>query len=765
MDFFVLFTQHDKSEMWPTDLAETHIRTRCGQLKSCLSLNAFMEGFRTIQDVRMILDITNTNNVRREVIASYNEILSDLFWRCGSYRLHSCALDRFWHLNYKFNTKMSAEQKTELATRVLMGILSIPVFSVKANSEPRVEQRRRKEIAGLLGFPETADRDTMLSEFIKKGHLDLVTPLARDIYMKMEKVAHPFSMIKQIKPLLVELKEEELLAKYVRPIEEQVVFKLLNQLSTVFRAVQLNKFKEMIADLTVTFSDALRMVLNASMAGVLNVRVDHKNMAICFNASLDERGNSLPQLATKLHRAMNLIGTPEQKAHKELRESQVVMADQSQHTVHDYMEERRGYFEQREAQLKELEKERQQLEVMEKQREEEERRRREQDRLAKEKIRRETRIKAQIEKSRELENIKRMMKLQGKDVATKDLTNQDAEKVREDTEKMLLKADEEKRRKKKQAFRERVYLENALREAEFEKLKIHMDTKMDKMFDEYQKTVAKQKIVHQQKLLTQKRLARLRGAAQHIKSKFDAEVAAIEAAKRAEEERKEEERLAAEAELIRQEEEEAERIRLAEEELTKKKAELARKAEAKRAKEAEEKKREEAEAAERAQESLNKREALRLKFEAQRVERERAELAKQQAQESNPSSGGGSWRGSRAGGERRMGGDRDQGERRFGGERRMGGDRDQGERRFGGERRMGGDRDQGERRFGGDRRERFGGERRMGGDREQGEWRRSGSDSERSERSTGSYRPPNRAPEADADGFQAVKRRPGRFNR
>ena len=87
-------------EGWTAESIELHLQTRFAQLETASALRLYTEGFRTVEDIYNILQISRTRrklpgvNIpppKAKIMAAYYEKLTNLFWVSENYLFHAFA--------------------------------------------------------------------------------------------------------------------------------------------------------------------------------------------------------------------------------------------------------------------------------------------------------------------------------------------------------------------------------------------------------------------------------------------------------------------------------------------------------------------------------------------------------------------------------------------------------------------------------------------------------------------------------------------------
>lgn len=122
-------------------------------------------------------------------------------------------------------------------------------------------------------------------------------PLRR-LYSILECEFHPLDMVQCVKPIIASvwrevvrhrwLEQQEELVKYVPQLQRMILFRVLQQLETVYSVMELSSFYALIDDLGLDRFAAERVVTEASSCGQLHIRVDKVHGVVLFNENVTE---------------------------------------------------------------------------------------------------------------------------------------------------------------------------------------------------------------------------------------------------------------------------------------------------------------------------------------------------------------------------------------------------------------------------------------------------------------------------------------------
>lgn len=332
-------------EGWTPESIELHLQTRFAQLDASSALRLYTEGFRTVEDIYNILQISRTRcklpgvNIpppKAKIMAAYYEKLTNLFWVSENYLFHAFAWYKYYSLCKEYNRGMSAEMKSTQASAVLLAALCIPTSSnkganasgkglgrdaIQSTVEDDIAKEKMARMATLLGFHTTEpSREAILAEIRSRNIMADVPDYLRELYVILENSTDPLEMVAKAKGLLATLRtetgvkdddgEDHVLAKYVQPLTNVLILKLIFNLSAAYHTISLDHVKNLTSGLGVSFEQMEKTIVLSTRSRALSVRIDHRLGCIRFGAAnleSDEMRGQLTVLAKRLTEACNVI--------------------------------------------------------------------------------------------------------------------------------------------------------------------------------------------------------------------------------------------------------------------------------------------------------------------------------------------------------------------------------------------------------------------------------------------------------------------------
>lgn len=613
---------------------------------------------------------------KAKILAAYYEKLTNLFWVSENYLFHAFAWYKYYSLCKEFNRGMSPEMKKMQASAVLLAALCIPATAEKGGGggrgggsnkalgqqrdaiqttvEDDIAKEKMARLATLLGFHTTEpSREAILAEIRSRNIMEDVPDYLRELYVVLEDTTDPLDMVERARSLLNALHagtgvegvdvtakvatdgavedavEDHTLAKYVQPLTNVLILKLIFNLSAAYHTISIDHVKNLTSGLGISFEQMEKSIVLSTQSRALCVRIDHRLGCIRFgNAALesDRMRGQLSTLAKKLTMACNIISPPDFNAIS--AERAPIYAEVRANLEYEHLAtlERRIIIEKRKEEAERLVQERIRKEEAARKADELARKAEEDRRLAREQKMREREKLQKIQEEMESMEKKRYLTAMGRSVdkmTAEELKTVDTVALAKEHAEKTNKKKEEAERKVKEAARQLDHLVRATRIEELQRIKERFEERLKEDKQRYEEEVVERAKhakaqwigdVADKKLLTE-------CSAFDYMSKFESMIMSARKVVHEKACREEDARAEIEAERKKfdraRKRKEAEARRVEEERLAAEREEAERKAE-------EERQRKEEERRER-QEEMERKERIRMEEQRERELRERQE--------------------------------------------------------------------------------------------------------------------------------------------
>ena len=512
------------------------------QLETASTLRLYTEGFRTVEDIYNILQISrarrklpgvNIPPPKAKIMAAYYEKLTSLFWVSENYLFHAFAWYKYYSLCKEYNRGMSPEMRKMQASAVLLAALCIPTttadimkgrskpvtgdrLAIQSTVEDDIAKEKMARMATLLGFhTREPSREAILSEIRSRNIMDDVPEYLRELYIILEDSTDPLDMVEKARPLLETLRaetgvtlegntsnadndedsEETALGRYVKPLTHVLLLKLIFNLSAAYHTISLDHVRKLTSGLGVSFEQMEKSIVLSTQSRALSVRIDHRAGCIRFGSfalESDEMRGQLATLAKRLTTACNIISPPDTTS---IMCERAAVYDDVRSTLeseHFATLERKVIIEKRKEEAERLVLEKLREEEIQRKAEELQRKAEEERRLEREQKMREREKIQKIQDEMEVMEKKRYLAAMGRSVE-----NMTAEELKEVDTAALAKEHAEKASKKKEeaermikeAARQLDYLVRAVRIEELPRIKEIYDAKIKADRERYEEDV------------------------------------------------------------------------------------------------------------------------------------------------------------------------------------------------------------------------------------------------------------------------------------
>jgi translation initiation factor 3 subunit A len=244
---------------WTAESVDLHLQTRFLQLDTAGALELWNEGFRTVEDIYSIM-VAGRKTSRPKLMSVYYEKLTRIFWVSENHLFHAYAWFRYYCLVTEFRKDLKAEEKSVLASCVLLSALAVPSLrdaeSLSANAsnvvmtnslqsnveDTDVATEKQQQMATLLDFQANPTRKALLADIVNKGVLADVLPELSGLFDDLETKFQPLTLAKNIVKAVARIKTVPQLEVYAVPLQRVAVFKVVQQLSKVYDVVKISFF-------------------------------------------------------------------------------------------------------------------------------------------------------------------------------------------------------------------------------------------------------------------------------------------------------------------------------------------------------------------------------------------------------------------------------------------------------------------------------------------------------------------------------------------
>jgi translation initiation factor 3 subunit A len=517
-------------EGWSTESVELHLQTRFAQLETSSVLHRYTEGFRTVEDIYNILQISQARRKTKpdvpppkpKLMAAYYEKLTTLFWVSENYLFHGFAWYKYYSLCKEYNRGMSEEMKRMQASAVLLAALCIPQLpnqSGKATNkqhgiattvEDDIIKQKMSRMAVLLGFhTRNPTREALLTEIRSKNILEQVPQYLRDLYVLLEETTDPLVMVENARPLLELLHkeigsttsteadnedvEDTTLGRYVKPLTSVLLLRLIVNLSAAYHTVSIDHLKNLTSGLDMTFEQVEKSIVQFTQTKALSVRIDHRSGCLRFGdpeLESDAMRSQLTMLSKQLQSISLILKPPDVAATLADRTAKYDHIRSSLEAEHAAVLKRKDVIEKRKEEAERLAQEKVREEARVKAEEEAARKAEEEKRIAREQRLREQDKVRKVQQELEKQEKMRFLVAMGKstdNITEEQISQIDTEALQKEHQESIAKKRDEAERKTRDAAKKLDYLVRAIRIEELPLIKKKYETRIKTDRELYEK--------------------------------------------------------------------------------------------------------------------------------------------------------------------------------------------------------------------------------------------------------------------------------------
>ncbi|ODN92670.1 eukaryotic translation initiation factor 3 subunit A [Cryptococcus wingfieldii CBS 7118] len=270
------------------------LETRFLQLQTAVELELWQEAFRSVEDIHGL--IAGRKGTKASMMANYYEKLTQIFKAEGGKQtavFHAAAWARYFQ-----QAERAGIVSDKASGCVLLSALAVPLGEVE------VKQR----LVALLNLPKMPTRETLVQDAAGK-HLKRVPVDIRQIYNILEADFEPTTAAKVLAPLITSLAPAY--QPYLPALRDVVLSRLLQALAQVYDAVTLSHILDLVKPLDNTpwatdMPSLEKFLVSACRRGDIRASVDHVSKTITF-ASAPADPTHLQSLAVCLYNTVNYL--------------------------------------------------------------------------------------------------------------------------------------------------------------------------------------------------------------------------------------------------------------------------------------------------------------------------------------------------------------------------------------------------------------------------------------------------------------------------
>ena len=518
---------------WTPESIEIHLQIRFNQLEVATTLEQWNEGFRTVEDIHQIMQLSK-KAPKPKLMAAYYEKLTRVFWVSENLLFHAYAWLKFYTLSCEFRKDMKPEERAMLASNTVLAALCTPDDKAQTAGDAvhashrsplglfddeAILNEKNQQMAVLLDFRANPSRSALLADLVAKGVVNDVIPELKNVFSNLETKFHPLTLVKEVLPVVTFIKTQPQLSKYAKTLQKVSALHTVVQLSKVYSSIRISSVQKLFSALDFSYVEIEDVLCDAINKRQLSMQIDHSSGSYRFGSCVNVAPmvqSQLVEVGRAFQKVAGLISTPAQDDATERRQAFLQRVSHASKNQAAELLERKMVIERRKEGLERLVRERERDEIARKLADKEARRRDEQGRLEREEEqRRDEKVKEQKDQMHVVK-IKMEMETLGKEMSESELKQMTEEERNDElskAKKEVRKAREDDVKRLADQAKNLDYKTRALRieagknvEAAYRKQeaidKMLYDTKV-------KETLALQKKIHAEKLAAKERLGKL----------------------------------------------------------------------------------------------------------------------------------------------------------------------------------------------------------------------------------------------------------------
>jgi translation initiation factor 3 subunit A len=264
---------------------DKQLAVRFSQLQYCYHFELWQEALKTLEDINFILQKRGAP-VKSKHLADYFENLAKMFWKSEFYLYHTVAYFHHYSLITTKQKSITPEEVKQKSTLLVLAILAIPPLLYESL---QTEDAKTKTI-GLLSSDESVITKNDLLSFIQRQNiLDLINPDVKTLFKLIQDQDDVFSLAKKGEELLTKLKGDAEYTKFIEPIRNVIIYKLLGKLSKIYKTLKIERFVQLIG--TLDFQSCTAIIHLCNTTEFMDVKIDHLRKLIIFSDSRKDLHN------------------------------------------------------------------------------------------------------------------------------------------------------------------------------------------------------------------------------------------------------------------------------------------------------------------------------------------------------------------------------------------------------------------------------------------------------------------------------------------
>lgn len=285
------------------DSQAMQLETRLRQLDNAIQLELWQEAYKAADDIRKfnLMNLTKKGLGKPQLIASYYQKLSLVFWKANSNLFHATALFRLFHLSKELRKNITADDVQKMASRLVLATLSIPIPPIRpeidklVDTEENVIEQHHRNLSSLLGISsKPPTRFSLVKDLKRMGVLQFASQPLQDLFQLLEIEFHPLGICGRVQQIIDYIErstadpeksiEYPELKQYIAALKEVTVIRLIREIAQVYRSIEFKRLAELCQFVDPIYLE--KLVVESARRHDLQVRIDHRRGCYVFGTEL-----------------------------------------------------------------------------------------------------------------------------------------------------------------------------------------------------------------------------------------------------------------------------------------------------------------------------------------------------------------------------------------------------------------------------------------------------------------------------------------------
>ncbi|KAI2803103.1 Eukaryotic translation initiation factor 3 subunit A [Blomia tropicalis] len=279
------------------------LETRLIQLDYAIQLELWQEAYKATDDIKKfnLMNLNKKGFGKPQLIASYYQKLSLVFWKASSHLFHAAAQFRLFHLSKDLRKNLTQEDIQKMASRLVLAVLSIPIPAIRpeidklVDTEENVIDQHHRNLSMLLGITsKPPTRASLIKDLKRLGVLQYASPPIQELYQLLENEFNPMGICARVQAVIDYLekttadpaKQNELpdCLQYIQALKEVTIVRLIREVSQVYRTIEFDRLSQLCP--FVSKVQLEKMVVESARRHDLQVKIDHRKGYFIFGTEL-----------------------------------------------------------------------------------------------------------------------------------------------------------------------------------------------------------------------------------------------------------------------------------------------------------------------------------------------------------------------------------------------------------------------------------------------------------------------------------------------